>query len=318
MAKKKKKFADDGWAIYINGNNDSTIYLNEWLNPHGKSFVDVGLRIRGIKECHKIYLFIPFRIVKEDVNDVSLLLNDMGIFRAIFSTICLMDYKKNRCVSETAYNRKTVDLVHISETGFELENVDKGTLLTVDLDSIQQYLDNEEAYFLFRIPYKSLDEVFNTGADMRNILERLRDLITSPVITEKYGYSVRVNEARLLPEEISRNPVFIRQKLHKSVVSISVLDEYEVVYGNCYRTSRLEDQLYKNYLPEGFEATDAITYQWKFKNDSDSRSRFNYYFDISRQTISKTSMFVYLIILLCTGVAGDATWDMISRLIGLE
>ena len=37
MAKKYKKFADDGWAVWIDGDDTSTIYINDWLNPKGKS-----------------------------------------------------------------------------------------------------------------------------------------------------------------------------------------------------------------------------------------------------------------------------------------
>ena len=46
---------------------------------------------------------------------------------------------------------------------------------------------------------------------------RLRDLLTSPVISEKYACSVRVNESRLLPDEINQIGSFHRQKLSKVV-----------------------------------------------------------------------------------------------------
>ena len=49
MAKKQKKFADDGWAVWIDGDDTSTVYINDWLNPKGKSYVDMAIRIRGIK-----------------------------------------------------------------------------------------------------------------------------------------------------------------------------------------------------------------------------------------------------------------------------
>ena len=50
MAKKQRKFADDGWAVWIDGDDTSTIYINDWLNPKGKSYVDMAIRIRKIKE----------------------------------------------------------------------------------------------------------------------------------------------------------------------------------------------------------------------------------------------------------------------------
>ena len=41
---KHKHFADDGWAMWVNGDDISTFYLNEWVNPTGKSYVDVAVR----------------------------------------------------------------------------------------------------------------------------------------------------------------------------------------------------------------------------------------------------------------------------------
>lgn len=43
MPKKQRKFADDGWAVWIDGDDVSTIYINDWLNPKGKSYVDFAV-----------------------------------------------------------------------------------------------------------------------------------------------------------------------------------------------------------------------------------------------------------------------------------
>lgn len=38
MASKNKRFADDGWAVWVNGNDNSTVYINDWLTPTGGQF----------------------------------------------------------------------------------------------------------------------------------------------------------------------------------------------------------------------------------------------------------------------------------------
>ena len=38
MPKKQRKFADDGWAIWVDGEDTSTVYINDWLNPKGESY----------------------------------------------------------------------------------------------------------------------------------------------------------------------------------------------------------------------------------------------------------------------------------------
>ena len=111
---KRKSFADDGWAIWVTGDDTSTLYLNEWVNPQGKSFVDVAIRIRGVRDTHDLNVYIPFGVEQAEIEDLSHHLKNESIFRAIFSTRCILDYMKNRHTSEMAYHGKTVDLVHIS------------------------------------------------------------------------------------------------------------------------------------------------------------------------------------------------------------
>ena len=157
MSKQERRFADDGWAVWIDGDDTSTVYINDWLNPKGKSYVDLAVRIRGVKESKNLNVYVPFDVSKEDIEDVSLLFNDKNILQAIFSASCVMEYKKNEHTSEIAYNGKTVDIVHIGELGYETSVLSEGTLIKIDLEKLRPYLDNDEAYFIWRIPHKSLD-----------------------------------------------------------------------------------------------------------------------------------------------------------------
>ena len=204
MPKKQRKFADDGWAIWIDGDDISTVYINNWLNPKSNSYVDVAIRIRGVKSSRFLYVYVPFVISSDEIEDVSLLFNDTKILQATFSAACIVDYKKNEHTSEIAYNGKTVDIVHISTLEYEIKPLSAGTLISVDLEKLNASLDNDEAYFIWRMSHKSLNEILKARVDVGNAMNRLRDLITTPVVSEKYGYSIRINEARLLPEEITR------------------------------------------------------------------------------------------------------------------
>lgn len=316
MGIKQKSFADDGWAVWVDGDDISTVYLNDWLNPKGHSYIDFAVRIRRIGEAKSLNIYIPFPVSKEEVSDSSLLLKDERILRATFSTGCIIDYLKNDCTSEIAYNGRTIDLVHISKLGFLLTSLTKGTLFNVDLAKLQEYLANDEAYFLFRLPHKSLDSVFEQRINVGGVLGRLRDLITTPVVSEKYGYSVRINEARLLPSEINHIGAFHRQKLKKAVITISINEEYEVNDRNCYRIRRLEENLYRDYVPESFSCEDVITYQWSQSREENSKGHFNFYFDMSRNSISRTSMFIYMILVLIIGGAGSALWDLLKIVFG--
>ena len=317
MPKEQRKFADDGWAIWIDGDDVSTIYINDWLNPKGKSYVDLAVRIRGVKTSKSLNVYVPFIVNNEEIEDVSFRLNDPKILQATFSAPCLIEYKKNEYTSEIAYNGKIVDIVHISALGYQTTVLSEGTLIKMDLEKLRPYLDNDEAYFIWRMPHKSLDEVFAPRKDMDNAMERLKDLITTPIVAEKFGYSIRINESRLLPEEITKIGVFHRQKLKKAVVTLSINESYELNDSGCYKIRRLEENLYKEFLPKGYKSEDVITYQWQQNRETNLKGHFNFYYNVSKNSISRGSMFLYLVLLTLVGVAGNLISDLVSKILGL-
>ena len=317
MSKKQRRFADDGWAVWIDGDDTSTVYINDWINPKGRSYVDLAIRIRSVKLCKFLHVYMPFAVSSEEIEDVSLLFKNTKILQGTFNAACIIDYKKNEHTSEIAYNGKTVDIVHISTLEYELIALPEGTLMHIDLEKLCPFLDNDEAYFLWRLPHKSLDAIFESRVDVGNVIGRLRDLITTPVISEKYGYSIRINEARLLPEAITRIGAFHRQKLKKATIVIHIDDNYELNDTGCYRIRRMEENLYKAYLPKDCQSEGVISYQWNQNREYDVLGHFNFYYSITRESVSKGSMLLYIAVLLMMGVLGDFVSSAVRALIGL-
>ena len=116
--------------------------------------------------------------------------------------------------------------------------------------------------------------------DVMGGMERLKELVSSPVVMQKYGYSIRINEARLLPIEINKIEVLHQQRIRKALITISIDEEYELNDSNCYRIRRMEEDLYINYAPPGYTCSDIITYQWVEERDKNMKAHFNFYFDI--------------------------------------
>ena len=314
MPKKQRKFADDGWAIWIDGEDVSTVYINDWLNPKGKSYVDLAIRICGVKASKSLNVFVPFSVMKSEIEDVSTMFKNEKFVQATFSASCILEYNKNEHTSEIAYNGKTIDVVHLSTIEFETKSVAQGTLVTIDLEKLQPFLDNDEAYFIWRLPHKSLDEIFESSKKIGNVLSRVKELVTTPILTEKYGYSIRINESRLLPEEITKIGAFYRQKLKKAVITLSINEKYELNDSGCYRIRRLEEDLYKDFLPKDYNGEDVISYQWNQNRDYNLKGHFNFYYSITKNSISRGSMFLYLALLLAGGVAGNLLADVITAL----
>ena len=317
MPKKQRKFADDGWAVWVDGDDISTVYINDWINPKDKSFVDLSIRIRGIKASTGLFIYVPFSISRDEIEDVSLLFDDTKILQATFSAACIVDYLKNPHTSEIAYNGKTVDIIHISTLEYQVKPLAEGTLIRIDLVKLQSFLDNDEAYLIWRMPHKTLDAVFKPCVNVGNMLDRLRDLITTPVVSEKYGYSVRINETRLLPEEVTRIGAFHRQKLQKAVITLSINESYELNDGGCYRIRRLEENLYQKFLPKNYPCEDVITYHWNQSREDNARGQFNFYYGITKESVSRKSMSLYLVLLMIIGVIGDLLASAVQYWLGL-
>lgn len=317
MGSKKRKFADDGWALWIDGDDRSTIYLNEWINPNGKSYVDISVRIYGAKETKTVNLFVPFAIKREEITDLSYMLADSSALRALFNTNGRVDSEKTKYTAELSYDNRTVSLINLTDDFISITDVSYGTVITVDFEFIKDCITSHEAYMIFRIPHKTLDRIFAPSIDVKGIFDKINLLIQSPILLEKYGYSIRINEARLLPPEINEIEELHEQRIRKALVTISLDDEYEMNESTCYRIRRLEAELNRNYAPKGYDCTSAITYQWVEERDFNMKAHYNFYFTMEHNKISKLSMFVYLFIVLLTGALGGAIYDLFKMIVGL-
>ena len=317
MSIKTRKFADDGWGIWIDGDDRSTVYLNEWINPKGKSYVDIAIRIYGAKKANELNIYVPFGITADEIIDLSVELEDDAILRGLFNTNGIVDAEKNEYTSELKYDGRTVSLINLSKEILKAKCVTEGTVITAALNKIQQHITSGEAYVIFRIPHRTLDEVFTPQINVRGSIERLKELISSPVVMQKYGYSIRINEARLLPTEINKIEVLHQQRIRKVLVTISIDEEYELNDSNCYRIRRMEEDLYKDYAPHGYDCKDVITYQWVEERDKNMKAHYNFYFDIVHNKISKNSVLLYVLIMLLTAVAGNAIYGLMQNIIML-
>ena len=123
VGSKKRKFADDGWALWIDGDDRSTMYLNEWINPKGKNYVDISVRIYGAREVGCVNFFVPFMLEENEITDLSYMLADSSALRALFNTNGKVDSEKTKYTSELHYDNRTVSLINLAEEFISLKNV---------------------------------------------------------------------------------------------------------------------------------------------------------------------------------------------------
>ena len=120
-----------------------------------------------------------------------------------------------------------------------------------------------------------------------------------------------------MPDEITRIGAFHRQKLKKAVITLSIDEKYELNDTGCYRIHRLEENLYKDYLPKKYKSEDVITYQWNQSREDNLQGHFNFYYSIAKESVSRGSMFIYLVLLTIISVTSDILANIICKLLGL-
>ncbi len=148
MSIKTRKFADDGRGIWIDGDDRSTVYLNEWINPKDKSYVDIGVRIYGAKKANDLNIYVPFEITEHEIADLSVELSDDNILRGLFNANGIVDAEKNEYTSDLKYDGRTVSLINLSKEILKAKRVAEGTVITAALNKIQQHITSDEAYEL--------------------------------------------------------------------------------------------------------------------------------------------------------------------------
>ena len=121
----------------------------------------------------------------------------------------------------------------------------------------------------------------------------------------------------MLPDGINQIGVFHRQKLNKVVITLSLQEDYQVNDSNCYRIHRLEKELFGAYVPTGFNCDDAITYEWNESREKNLYGHFNFYFGITRDTISQSSMLLYMVLLFVVSLMGNVLWAGLAPLLGM-
>ncbi len=87
--------------------------------------------------------------------------------------------------------------------------------------------------------------------------------------------------------------------------------------GKSHQIRRLEEYLYKNFLPSSFNIKNIVTYQWQQSREVNLKGHFNFYLNISRNAISHGSVLIYILIIILLNAVGSSFWDLIKFIYAL-
>lgn len=302
---KQKNYINEGFAIWLEGNKfQSDVHINQWLLPINKSFIDFGIRIYEVQEVNKIGLFIPYQVDETEIEDLCDKMYDEKVARGVFNALCTITQSSTSGIMEIEYNNRKENIIKLALLKIEIKKIDLGTIVFFDLSPIKKKITKDEIYIRFRLPHKSLSELFLIKKPS------IKLFFESPVIKYQYNYTLKLNEVRSLPWEVRNISNLTNQDIKKVIITASIDDKYDINNSRCYKVRQLESELFHPYVPDEFECSNVTSYSWR----SELRKYYNFNFEINTEIISKIGLLKYAIIVVILSAIGSALWTGVTEL----
>ena len=325
---------DDAFAIWYeeqdkNFPSSIDIHLNEWFVKNGRftkseqTYLDVGIRIYNAKNVNRLSMYFPFKLKKDEIIDLYEQVSNKIIADEIFNTICSVECSTISKFSTIRYNGRIENVINIDgiiSVETINENSLQGSVLCFDIKCIKEELTEPEVYLRFRIPHKSVNDLFKK---MKFNLKYAMSCLLTPESEFDYIYINRINDTRLSPVYIKRKINCNNHRINKIITSVSVPNDYSIDYSKCYKIRKLEKHLLDLYTPLSFNYDNVLSYQWLTEKNLNSKNTAkkisdHYYFFIkmSQKTYRLPRVIVYSFIVVIMSGIGSALWPLISRFLG--
>lgn len=276
---RQKTFVNDGFAVFAVGIKTQCkcdVHVNEWMSPSTINFIDFGVRIYDAGQVKKLGIYVPFEIDITEIIDLSESLCNEKVARGIFNTICSIKQSGDNPIIEIEYNGRKENLIKFCQDDLTIRKLSSGTIIYFNIASLHTLLTQTELYIRFRLPHKSISNLFLT------VPWSIKSLFESPVEKYQYNYVMKINEVRSLPFEVRCIPELANQKIDKIIVTLTTNEQYDVNDSDCYKVRQLEEDLYSTYVPNDFLCSNAVVYQWLIEN----KVHYNFNFTITKCRLS--------------------------------
>ena len=311
----KRNIIDDGYAVWLIEQNKGVsfldIHINEWFSYKEQTYLDMGLRVYNANNVNGICLFFPFCIAKNEIIDLFNLISVPEIASDIFNTICAVSPLKVSHVSNLEYNGRkenAIEFFNILSTETVIDKQRTGTIICFDLSSIHDILTSAEVYIRFRVPHKSVNDLFKSDVKLSYIISCL----STPESEFEYIFVNRFNDIRNLPEIIKRYLSDNNHKIKKIITSISIPKDMDIDDSKCYKIRKLENISLSKYIPCSFRSEDTLAFQWL----SENKEHYYSYFKMNKKSYKFIRVIVYVLIVIMLSCFGSALWQLFANLFG--
>ena len=301
------QYINDNFAIFLDGSSDKynfDIHINDWIVYPFDSYIDFGIKIYDISHADSISLYTPYKINVEEIQDLSPLYSNEKIARALTNTFAKITTSNTSPIIEINYHNITESIIFLSALTPFIKTCEDGTLIRFSLNNVHPYIKNNIGYIRFRIPHKSLNKIFTVKK------HDYKFSFDSPIITDKYQHTVKINEFRALPFEIRQMLSLHEQVINKGMFFLIASDKINTDDNICDNIRLLENDLFESYTPITFQSSSALVYKW----DKRPKEYLNFSFKCSTSRIKILSLVIYSLIIILLTIIGNILWELLKLL----
>lgn len=333
---KRRKMKSFG--LYYKGDKPSEdaveMHINLWkLNSFKVPYLlDVGLMIS--QSVKTLALFVPFKLNGVDKKDEAYPVKDLGhvlmenkeILNLVFNTRMQITNPSNGVYAKATNDENGVSfyIYKLGTTNFNCDVAkfkNMGTLLTIDINSkpndedfaknikdssnekqIQVEKKKEKVYLRFRIEVPSLDNI------------KIKDNLSNDIIQSAFSkielYDFRMNDLRQYDAKIDeaiKTEGFTPYSFEK-IHFLYMVNNHEVIHdmNTMHKDCRfLEKIKWRDYLPDGLNDNNFISYHWKKNKDKNNFSDFTLFFSATYPSRNWIQLFVSIDFIILLGFVGS-------------
>ena len=276
------------------------MHFNLWTNTKPYT-LDIGIKVRYVKELQNICLYFPFELSKQSLKDLGEIITSSKL---LLNTVFNEYYTKEEDVEPKQIavreNGHTIFYVYQLdvENDITINNKYEGTILTIKLSERKNLKENQMYYFRFRSTAKSLNKFIEKRTNL-NLLNAL--------LTENDFIDFRLNDWRSLNNdsliEHVRNSKIKDYCLEKVNFFVMTNGSIEIISNTKKSERKLEKGVWENYIQ--FDNHQVIlAHQWQQKINKEnapnekSIENFNAYLKFKKQWLNIATVFGYTILII--------------------
>lgn len=273
--------------------------------------LDIGIIIRYYKLVDKITFFCPFRMEKEDVEDLANKMSVKSNAGIIFNADCEIHTKDNYTIIEVGNKHLLVfPLDQVIKEVYSLQQMEFGTKLILEFQNFKKYVNSnselkqyDTVYIRFRIKGNALKH--NIYFDSEPLNKSFESAFSGTRMID-----FKVNEKRNIEEKVRAEIVVNHEELaHLSKVHFLVMEpsaydvrSFDDQEMNC---RELEEGLWDDYLgaPIDFSKGHILAYHWR---QLEKKEGFNCLVKVNYSKTRAGTIFIYAMIVVALGIISSA------------